>query len=110
MNKEVDELIEKQKSIFDLQERNKIYRKIDKIIFDSYPYALLWNINYTRLLYWNKFGMPGTVLSKFGDERSAYSYWWYDEDSSADLTDAMQAGEALPPKDPKIYFDDMFQP
>ncbi len=106
----VDQMIEKQKTIFQIQKRNAIYRQIDQIIYKTHPYVLLWNINYTRLLYWNKFGMPGTVLSKFGDERSAYSYWWYDEDSSADLTDAMQAGEALPPKDPKIYFDDMFQP
>lgn len=104
-NKEVDDLIERQKTIFDVQKRNDIYRKIDQIIFQDFPYVLLWNINYTRLLYWNKFGTPPTVLSKFNDERSAYWYWWFDEDSHADLNDAMKTNSSLPAKPPVIYFD-----
>ena len=95
-NVTVDALIEKQKSIFDVQERNAIYRQIDQMIYDAHPYVLLWNINYTRLLYWNKFGTPDTVLSKYGDETSAYWYWWIDKDSEADLTDAMNQGLPLP--------------
>jgi len=106
---EVDALIEKQKAIFDINKRNAICREIDQIIYKSYPYVLLWNINYTRLLYWNKFGTPDTVLSKYGNESSAYSYWWIDEDSEADLRDAMKANTSLPPKDPVINFDEMFQ-
>jgi len=109
-NSEVDRLIEEQKTIFDIQIRNKIYRKIDKMVYDTYPYVLLWNINYTRLLYWNKFGTPNTVLSKYGDERSAYWYWWYDEDSAADLSDAMEANLPLPQKDPSVIFDEIFHP
>ena len=107
-NTTVDALIEKQKSIFDVQERNTIYREIDRMIYDAHPYVLLWNINYTRLLYWNKFGTPDTVLSKYGDETSAYWYWWIDKDSEADLTDAMSRGLSLPPKEPAIFFDQMF--
>ena len=106
----VDDLIEKQKSIFDIQQRNAIYREIDRIVFAAHPYVLLWNINYTRLLYWNKFGTPDTVLSKYGDETSAYWYWWIDEDSQADLEDAMDEGLPLPPKEPAVYFDEMFSP
>ncbi len=106
----VDALIEKQKSIFDIQQRHTIYRKIDQIIFAAHPYVLLWNINYTRLLYWNKFGMPDAVLSKYGDETSAYWYWWIDEDSQADLEDAMNAGLPLPPKESAVYFDETFSP
>ena len=107
-NDAVDALIEKQKSIFDVQERNAIYREIDRIIYDAHPYVLLWNINYTRLLYWNKFGTPPTVLSKYGNETSAYWYWWIDRDSEADLADAMRLGLPLPPKEPAIFFDQMF--
>ncbi len=106
---EVDGLIEKQKSIFDIQQRHAIYREIDQIIFAAHPYVLLWNINYTRLLYWNKFGTPDTVLSKYGDETSAYWYWWIDEDSQADLEDAIKAGLPLPPKEPAVYFDEVFK-
>ncbi|MGQ9660967.1 MAG: extracellular solute-binding protein [Kiritimatiellia bacterium] len=104
----VDELIEKQKAIFDVAKRNEIYRQIDAIIAPLCPYALLWNINATRLLYWNKFGTPPTVLSKYGDERSAFWYWWLDEDSVAELNSAMRRGAYLPVKKPVIKFDEEF--
>lgn len=107
-NEKVDELIEKQKTIFDVEKRNDIYREIDQLIYQEWPYVLLWNINYTRLLYWNKFGMPDTVLSKYGDERSAYWYWWVDMDSKAELDDAMKNDLGLPPKEPTVYFDQIF--
>ncbi|MCG6910934.1 MAG: extracellular solute-binding protein [Deltaproteobacteria bacterium] len=109
-NKRVDELIEKQKGIFDIKQRNAIYREIDQLIYREFPYVLLWNTNYTRLLYWNKFGMPDTVLSKYGDETSAYWYWWIDEDSLADLEDAVQSGLPLPMKADAVHFDDVFNP
>lgn len=102
-NAEVDELIEKQKAIFDVQKRHEICRKIDKIIFEQHPYALLWNIDYTRLLYWNKFGTPPAVLGKYSRE-STY-YWWYDEDMAAELQDAMENDQALPAVPTKIEFD-----
>ncbi len=95
-NKEVDALIEKQKSCFDLEERNAILRRIDKLVSDEVPYVLLWNIRATRLLYWNKFGMPRNPLGKYGDEFFALSYWWYDEDSAAELDDALQNRTPLP--------------
>ncbi|NOY80124.1 MAG: ABC transporter substrate-binding protein [Kiritimatiellaeota bacterium] len=107
---EVDRLIEKQKSIFDLNLRNEICRRIDRIAVRRFPYVLLWNLNYTRLLYWNKFGMPDTVLSKYGDESSAYWYWWFDEDSAADLEDAVENGIALPRRREKVVFDEIFHP
>jgi microcin C transport system substrate-binding protein len=107
-NTKADELIEKQKSIFDIQKRNDIVRQIDQIIYEAQPYVLLWNISYVRLLYWNKFGTPDTVLSKYGDEASAYFYWWLDEDSQADLSDAMRSNAHLPPRDPSVMFDDRF--
>jgi len=104
----VDELIERQKSIFDVQERNAIVREIDSLITREVPYVLLWNLNYTRLLYWNKFGTPPQVLSKYGDERSAYSLWWYDEDAAVDLTEAMAEGRSLPARPVEVRFDDVF--
>ena len=107
-NKTVDELIEKQKTIFDIARRNDICRQIDQIIYKQYPYVLLWNIDYTRLLYWNKFGMPPTVLSKYGDESSALWYWWVDEDSAAALDDAVRMDSLLPPKPPSVRFDEAF--
>ena len=102
-NAEVDRLIEKQKSIFSVAERHDICRQIDKIVFDQHPYALLWNINYTRLLYWNKFGTPPTVVGKYSREDT--SFWWYDEDVAAELQDAMANDQPLPPPEAVIFFD-----
>ena len=108
-NPRVDALIETQKAVFDVQKRNAICREIDRIVAEVYPYVLLWNINYTRLLYWNKFGTPPTVLSKFGREDSAYWYWWSDVDALADLNDAVRFGDHLIPREPAVYFDQIFQ-
>ena len=81
----VDALIERQKTVFSITERNAINREIDALVTAAVPYVLLWNIDTTRLLHWDTFGMPATVLSKFGDERSLLGYWWYDADSAAEL-------------------------
>jgi len=104
-NETVDTLIEKQKTIFDVQERNAICRQIDPILFREFPYVLLWNIDYTRLLYWNKFGTPRTVLSKYGNESSALVYWWLDPDAKALLNDAINHEAPLPPKPSEVHFD-----
>lgn len=107
-NPTVDQLIEKQKSIFDIARRNDICRQIDQLIYQEYPYVLLWNIDYTRLLYWNKFGTPATVLSRYGDESSALWYWWFDPDAEAMLHDALEMNTMLPPKPAAVSFDAVF--
>ncbi len=104
----VDQLIEKQKAIFDLNQRHQICREVDQIVFEQHPYVLLWNIDYVRLLYWNKFGTPDTVLSKYGTESTGY--WWLDEDASAELAHAMATGQALPRKPGKVVFSEVFRP
>ena len=108
-NTEVDRLIEAQKSLFDVGRRNDIVRQIDQILCEETPYVLLWNVNYTRLLYWNKFGTPHTVLSKYGRESSAYGYWWIDPDAEADLAEAIKRKKNLAPKKPTVVFDEAFR-
>jgi len=107
-NDRVDALIEQQKTCYSITERNDILREIDALIATEVPYALLWSIRETRLLYWDKFGMPPTVLSKFGDERSLLAYWWYDADTTAELKDAMATGGMMPPRPVLVDFDDAF--
>jgi len=101
----VDELINRQKTEFDVQLRHGMVREVDNLVYQQYPYVLLWNLNYVRLLYWNRFGVPDTVLSKYGDERAAYWYWWYDADANADLESAMASGEPLPERTEQVVFD-----
>ncbi|MDI6796765.1 MAG: extracellular solute-binding protein, partial [Desulfatibacillaceae bacterium] len=107
-DKRVDELIEKQKTLFDVDARHEIARKIDQLVFEQYPYALLWNIDFVRLLYWNKFGSPPWVLPKYGMDSSVLTYWWEDEDCAADLKDALKSGMPLPPKPAFVNFFDSF--
>ena len=107
-NEEVDRLIESQRGVFSVEKRNVICRKIDAILAANVPYILLWNVDATRLLYWDKFGTPPTVLSKFGDERSLLVYWWYDEDSAAELEDARLNDDALPARPDVVDFDATF--
>jgi microcin C transport system substrate-binding protein len=101
----VDALIEKQKTLFSITERNAVCREIDVLVAAAVPYVLLWNTDVTRLLHWDAFGMPDTVLSKFGDERSLIGYWWYDADSAAELRSAMASGDVLPQRPELVDFD-----
>ena len=93
----VDALVEKQKSVFSLADRNEIDREIDAVVAEAVPYILLWNSDRTRLVWWNKFGMPQSVLSKFGGEDDVAALWWSDKEAEEALRDAMQCGAPLPP-------------
>ena len=109
-NPEVDAMIDVLRTEFDINKRHATVREIDTILANDIPYILLWNLNYRRLLYWNKFGIPETVLPKYAGEAGAYSFWWYDEDSAADLEYALEMELPLPGRDAIIVFDEVFQP
>ena len=102
---EVDAIIKAEKSMMNVADRNEAYKKIDALVADECPYALLWNADETRLLYWNKFGMPDTILSKFSNEECIFTYWWYDEDRAAELKSAMAEGKCLPSVPLRVDFD-----
>ncbi len=109
-NAEVDALIEQTREVFDVAERHEIIRKIDRILYEETPYVLLWHIDYVRLLYWNKFGMPDHVLGKYSDEWASVDYWWDDPLQAGDLEAARAGGAALPPPPRDVYFDRAFSP
>ena len=108
-NKQIDILIEKQRGEFDLHKRHEIVREIDQILSKEVPYILLWYIDYARLLYWNKFGTPGHVLTKHGSESTALALWWIDPDAELDLESALESGNALSPHPTSVIFDDVFR-
>ncbi len=95
-NAEVDALIEEQKTELDLTKRNAILRRIDAILTAEVPYVLLWQSDRHRLLYWNRFGTPPSVLGKFGNEDAAAAYWWLDAENAAELDGALRANTPLP--------------
>jgi microcin C transport system substrate-binding protein len=105
-NPAVDALIDAQRTEFDVARRHEIVRQIDALLARDVPYVLLWNKLGTRLLWWNKFGMPDQPLGKHGDERSAHAYWWYDPDAAADLAHAQKTGRALPARPARADYAD----
>ena len=93
---EVDRLIAEEKGCASAARRLDLYRRIDALVAAEVPYVLLWQTDSTRLLYWNKFGMPATVLSPVEREESVLSYWWYDADRTEELGQAMRGDGFLP--------------
>lgn len=103
-NPEIDALIEAQKQEMDLSKRNAILREIDRRLTVLMPYVLLWQSDRDRLLYWNRFGTPKSVLDKFDREDSALVYWWFDAKKSAALDEAQRTGQALPPLPREVHY------
>ena len=93
---EVDDLIAQEKSLLSAAARAAVYRRIDKLVSDQVPYVLLWNTDEHRLLYWNRFGMPSSVLGRYGDEDGVLLYWWHDADRAAELDEAVSSERCLP--------------
>ena len=79
-NAKVDQLIEQQKTEFDISRRNEILRQIDAYLVADIPYLLLWQNDHHRLLYWNYFGTPTNRFAKYDNEAAINVYWWYEGD------------------------------
>ncbi len=105
---EVDRLIAEEKGTTSMAERAGYYRRIDQLIAAEAPYAFLWNVAETRLLYWNKFGMPTTVLARYSDEEAILTYWWYDQDKAEELEKAISDHTCLPAVPERVVFDSVF--
>ena len=105
-NAEIDGICRAEKAMEDVGERNRAYRRIDALLVEESPYALLWNTDRTRLVYWNKFGMPRTVLPRFTGEEGVLRYWWYDLDRAEELDDAMRRHACLPNVPFEVDFDE----
>ncbi|RCK80370.1 MAG: Oligopeptide ABC transporter, periplasmic oligopeptide-binding protein OppA [Candidatus Ozemobacter sibiricus] len=95
-NARVDAICASYPAMFDPQDRIKAVREIDGIVCREHLYAFGWYAAHTRLLYWNRFGMPPGVLAKNGDERSIVALWWVDPEKERALETARAAGTALP--------------
>jgi microcin C transport system substrate-binding protein len=104
---EVDKLIDAQKTEMDLDKRNDIDRQIDQRLMAQSPYVLLWQTGSARILYWNRFGTPKYVLSRYSDngpENDPLIYWWYDPAKAAALDDAMKRDVALPGLPAEVHY------
>ena len=96
-NNRVDELLDLYDVEFNQQKRAEIIREIDGIYSEVHPAA--WGIarNYQRLMWWDVFGYPEFMVSRYGgDYRSIFAYWWFDPEKQKRLEEAMKNGTSLP--------------
>ena len=105
----VDELIAAEKTMMKMSDRIDVYREIDSLVAAEVPYAFLWTSDNTRLLYWNRFGMPETVVDRISDETSIPAYWWYDPDRDAELQEAVDDGKCLPSVPLWVDYDEVMK-
>jgi len=104
-NQRADEIMEKEQVTFDQAARVKMLRELDSILMDSKQYALSWYAPYTRLAYWNKFGVPDFHLGKISDWRGVLSSWWYDADKAQQLAEARKdQAKTMPVGDVEVKF------
>lgn len=103
-NPEVDRLIDSMPPIFDANERNKIIRKIDGLIYRDTPYLLFWWRNYSPIFYKNVFDMPKTVLPKYSS-RGIIRNWRFDPVKVKKYEEAVKKRKALPEAPVEIYYD-----
>lgn len=101
---EIDQLIDQQKTEMDGAKRNEILKKIDARLMALSPYVLMWEPDNQRMLYWNKFGTPKYVLSKFDNEFSTLTYWWLDPEKAKTLDAAKKSDTALPAQPADVHY------
>ncbi|MDD2715127.1 MAG: ABC transporter substrate-binding protein [Candidatus Wallbacteria bacterium] len=107
-NQRVDEICELYNKEFDLDNRTKLLQELDGIITNQYILALNWYSDNSRLLFWNRFGTPEPVLSRFNDYTSALFYWWFDPDKDKALQDAMKDQKSLPALPEEVKYWEKF--
>ena len=104
-NDRVDELLPEYDTCFDQERRIEIVREIDGIFSDVHPTAFSIVRNYQRILYWDKFGFPEWMFTRFqGDYWDMFRYWWMDDKKAERLKNAKDSGEKLPQAEMDMMF------
>lgn len=105
-NKRVDAIIEAERSMKTRAERDRAYMEIDSIVASEVPYVLLWASRDCRILYWNRFGTPKSLLPRYSREEGALSSWWHDPDREAELAEQRAKGGFLPSVPERVQFSE----
>ncbi|MCP4402685.1 MAG: ABC transporter substrate-binding protein [bacterium] len=91
----IDEILEQYPEMFEVEQRVNALQELDGLVYQEHPYVLNWYGPFTRVLYWNRFEMPESYFSKFGDSDDILSMWWYDEEKVQQLKETMKKGTPL---------------
>jgi microcin C transport system substrate-binding protein len=93
----VDELLDEYDICFDQKRRIEIIQEIDGLFSDTHPIAFSIARNYSRMMWWDKFGYPEWMLSRYvGEFWDAFYYWWVDDAKEKTLELAMEQENKLP--------------
>ncbi len=107
-NKRVDEICEANNLEFDIKKRIKLIQELDSILINEHLATLFWYQDNIKILYWNKFGTPECVLSRYSSdaylEYQIVSLWWYDEQADKALQEAKGKDVTLPAKPAEIRY------
>lgn len=106
----VDEILDQYPLMFDLQERIAALQELDGLIYNEYPYVLNWYAPFSRVMFWNRFGMPESYVTRYGSElgvtNTIISMWWYEAEKDAQLAQAVKAKSALPVGETEVHYWD----
>ena len=102
----VDQLLNRLKKEKRLSVRKDLLRSLDRRLLAIHPFLLLWQADHSRLLYWNKFSFPPSVLDKYSNEDSIFTYWSLDPSKEKSLRLAQQRNDPLPPEPASINFQE----
>jgi microcin C transport system substrate-binding protein len=111
-NKRADEICEEYNREFDLKKRTELIRELDSILASNHLMALNWYTDNTKILYWNKFGMPDFVISgvsysgnvTFKFPEVITTFWWYDAKADKELRNAREKDLPLPAKPAEVRY------
>jgi microcin C transport system substrate-binding protein len=90
-----DELFKAYDVAFTQDERRKIIREIDGLVYKDFPYVLFWYQPCQRVLYWNKYGMPEFGFHRTSEWEDAFGTWWVDPAKEKALEAARAADKTL---------------
>lgn len=92
----VDVLLDEYDTCFDQKRRIQIIQEIDGIVADVHPTAWSTVRNYIRTMWWDKFGYPEWMLSRYvGEYWDIFYYWWIDDEKVTTLENAQSHNEQL---------------
>ena len=93
----VDELLDEYDICFEQTRRIEIIQEIDGIFNEVHPIGFSIARNYSRLMWWDRFGYPDWMLSRYvGEYWDTLYYWWIDDEKAKTLDDAMENDKKLP--------------
>ncbi|MHC4779703.1 MAG: ABC transporter substrate-binding protein, partial [Planctomycetota bacterium] len=95
-DKRVDDLCTAYYKTEDRKMQLDILRKVDDLVARQHPFALGWYSDHSRILYWDKFGHPSTVLTRLGGPEDILATWWIDGDKEETLKKARHESQPLP--------------